>query len=277
MINNIGEREKGSLPFVNMCLRSWMIRLSEDGNLWPQIDTLDYDVWLTEELNKTGVGSRPGKTSFQIMMPTFGNTNAMDTSISAADRMSNEPPKQIMTNEKAADRTSNEPPKQIIANKKIVNSLARKDGPGRISQIQRVGKELRKKLLVSSGTRIQYRSAKRADKALSKLIPGTVDLEHSKAMKDVCGRAAQRMEELLFTNGGAGRLLLTLKYFRERPAMRELKALKKLPNVGVANNNNSIYYTKTEKMNRILTNDLKGFLHFFVGNEAKKKLAEDRD
>ena len=139
-----------------------------------------------------------------------------------------------------------------------------------------MGKELRKKLLVSSGTRIQYRSAKRADKALSKLIPGTVDLEHSKAMKDVCGRAAQRMEELLFTNGGAGRLLLTLKYFRERPAMRELKALKKLPNVGVANNNNSIYYTKTEKMNRILTNDLKGFLHFFCRQRGEKETGGGR-
>ena len=73
---------------------------------------------------------------------------------------------------------------------------------------------------------------------LSKLIPGTVDNEHSKAIKEACCRVAQRMEELLFTNGGADCLLLTLKYFREQPVMRELEALKELPNVGVANNNN---------------------------------------
>ena len=43
MLDNIGSRERASLPFVNMCLRSWMLRLLEDGELWPNLDTLDYD------------------------------------------------------------------------------------------------------------------------------------------------------------------------------------------------------------------------------------------
>ena len=92
-----------------------------------------------------------------------------------------------------------------------MNNLARKAGPERISKIQRVGEDLRKKLLLSNAKRVKYRAPKKANKALSKLIPGPVDGEHTKAMKEACSRAALRMEELSFTNGGADRLLLTLK------------------------------------------------------------------
>ena len=70
MLYNIGEREKRSLPFVNMCLRSWMRRLAEDGNLWPEMDSFDYDVWLAEEVRSRGEDHQVRKTSFQLMMAT---------------------------------------------------------------------------------------------------------------------------------------------------------------------------------------------------------------
>ena len=74
MLDNIGSRERASLLFVDMCHRSWMLRLSEDGDLWSNLDTLYYDDWLAKEMVKPGDGCRPGMTSFQLMMATFGNT-----------------------------------------------------------------------------------------------------------------------------------------------------------------------------------------------------------
>ena len=71
------------------------------------------------------------------------------------------------------------------------------------------------------------------------------------------------MEDVLFSTGGADRLLLTLKYFRERPAMREVEAVKELSTAGVPDDSNKIYYTKAEKMMRIVTNNIKGFIQFF--------------
>ena len=64
MLDNIDERDKRSLSFMNMCLRSWMHRLAEDGNLWPEMESLDYDVWLAEEVRSRGEDHQVGKTSF---------------------------------------------------------------------------------------------------------------------------------------------------------------------------------------------------------------------
>ena len=57
--------------------------------------------------------------------------------------------------------------------------------------------------------------------------------------------------------------MLTLKYFRERPAMREVEALKQLSTSGVPDDSSKIYYTKAEKMMRIVTDNVKGFTQFF--------------
>ena len=71
------------------------------------------------------------------------------------------------------------------------------------------------------------------------------------------------MEDVLFSTGEVDRLLLTLKYFRERPAMREVEAVKELSTAGVPGNSNKTYYTKAEKMMRIVTDNIKGFMQFF--------------
>ena len=57
---------------------------------------------------------------------------------------------------------------------------------------------------------------------------------------DACQRAVRQMEYLLFTNGGAERLLSTLRYFHDRPLIREVGVLKGFSNKSVLTD----YYTK---------------------------------
>ena len=77
----------------------------------------------------------------------------------------------------------------------------------------------------------------------------------SKVM-DACQQAARQMEYLLFTNGGAERLLLTLQYFRDRPLICEVGVLKVFSNKGFSTD----YHTKEENMNDIIVKSLKYFL-----------------
>ena len=263
MLDNIGERDKRSLPFVNMCLRSWMLRLLEDGDLWPEMDSLDYDVWLAKEVHNTGEDNQPGKTSFQLMMATFGNCKP------TAAGKSNAPTAKISM-AKGSVNTSTCPTAQMSITKAPVKSLARKAGPARISKLQQLGGDLRKKILISSELRTRYLRRKQADEALLELVPDTVVSEHTKAVKEACRRAAQRMEDLLFTTGGADRLLLTLKYFCDRPAIRELTVLKELSNNVVSDNGCDKYMTKAEKLNSFIATNLKGFLQFFSRPRGEK-------
>ena len=72
---------------------------------------------------------------------------------------------------------------------------------------------------------------------------------------------------MLFTNGGAEQVLLTLKFFHNRPAIRELGTLKELFN----NDTSSHYYTKEEKMNSAIVKSLKDFLQFFWCKHGRRK------
>ena len=43
LIENIGEREKRCLPFVNMCLCVWMVMLVDDMDLFADTTLLNFD------------------------------------------------------------------------------------------------------------------------------------------------------------------------------------------------------------------------------------------
>ena len=72
MLCLIGEREKKCLPFVNMCLRAWMNRLSDDVDLWSDLTVLDFEKWILEEMESPRPTDRVGKTSYELMMSIFG-------------------------------------------------------------------------------------------------------------------------------------------------------------------------------------------------------------
>ena len=236
MLDNIGERDKRSLPFVNMCLRSWMRRLAEDGNLWPEMDSLDYDVWLAKEVRSRGKDHQAGKTSFQLMMAAFGSyAPPVGKSSSAATSIVG---------------TTSEP-------------VAKVSGTTRTSKLQRLSNDLRNKILIASTLRNKKENATQADKTLLEADPNYAIVEHSRAIKKACADAAKRMEDLLFTTGGADRLLSTLKYFRDRPAIRELNCLNKLSNNGGSDSDKSNRKNQTETLNSFIAKNLKGFLNFF--------------
>ena len=74
LITDIGEREKLCLSLASMCLWTWLKQLGEDTNIESFADPnpLNFDKWLSSEMNKTGGGYHKGKTSYHIMMSTFG-------------------------------------------------------------------------------------------------------------------------------------------------------------------------------------------------------------
>ena len=44
-----------------------------DGNLWPEMDSLEYNDWLTKEVHSIREDNQMTKTSFQLLMDAFGN------------------------------------------------------------------------------------------------------------------------------------------------------------------------------------------------------------
>ena len=74
----IGEKEKKCLPFVNMCLRAWMERLSDDVELWADVSVLDFEKWILTEMEKPIPQDCVGKTSFQLMMSVFGGDQLIE-------------------------------------------------------------------------------------------------------------------------------------------------------------------------------------------------------
>ena len=73
LIALIGERENKCLPFVNMCLRAWKIKLAEDIDLWANLDLLHFEEWIIEEIRHPQDRNRTGKTSYKLMMSIFGD------------------------------------------------------------------------------------------------------------------------------------------------------------------------------------------------------------
>ena len=108
---------------------------------------------------------------------------------------------------------------------------------------------MRNKILIASTLRNNKEHATQADKTLLEADPNYANVEHSRAIKKACADAAKRMEDLLFTTCGADRLLSTLKYFRDRPTIRELNCLKELSNSGGSDHDNSNRKNKTEALN----------------------------
>ena len=72
LVELIGEQEKKCLPFVNMCLRAWMKRLSEDVDLFANLDILDFEQWALDEIENPTPANGKGKTIYQLMMSVFG-------------------------------------------------------------------------------------------------------------------------------------------------------------------------------------------------------------
>jgi hypothetical protein len=50
LVGMIGERDRNCLPFVNMCLRTWLEHLTADPDLWADTYLFDFDKWVAEKM-----------------------------------------------------------------------------------------------------------------------------------------------------------------------------------------------------------------------------------
>ena len=81
LLGIIGERDKNCIPFVNMCLRTWLKRLSVDPDTWSDTYLFDFDKWVEDSLAKPTLSDHHchgGKTSYELMMAVFGNKEEID-------------------------------------------------------------------------------------------------------------------------------------------------------------------------------------------------------
>ena len=118
-------------------------------------------------------------------------------------------------------------------------------------------------LVRASFLRTQLRTNKRATEEIAKVLEEACEGELKKHNMRSCKVAARKMEEILFSVGGAERIMATLRYFKDRPAMREVAHARDLMTSGDKTSNQNLYLSKEEKLNAIIVSSLKGFLGMF--------------
>ena len=81
-----------------------------------------------------------------------------------------------------------------------------------------------------------------------------------------CRNAAREMETILFSTGGAERIVCTMRIFRDRPAMKELLHVKDaMVSNQLQSTDNLSLKSKEERMNSAIVNSLRSFLGLFNG------------
>ena len=203
LVEIIGEQDKKCLPLVNMCLRAWLDRISnnEDGNIWADLSPLSFDNWKEEEMKKASARKHSGKTSYEMMMAVFGPESR---GRNAADE-----PSKPRASEKGRSKTlkTNEP--------------RTTSGSTRISKLQKLGEVVQKRLLRARLLRGNRRITKANEEVLA-AIKESYEGELNANTNRSCHDAARRMEEILFSAGGAVRVVKTLLYFKDRAAVQEV-------------------------------------------------------
>ena len=72
------------------------------------------------------------------------------------------------------------------------------------------------------------------------------------------------MEELLFSVGGAERVVGTLRYFKDRPAVRELHPVRDALGYSA-----QTYFTKEEQLNASIVSGVRGFIGMIKRNRER--------
>ena len=256
LIELIGEREKQCLPLINMCLRAWMDKLSVDMDLWADLSPLDFDKWLADAMTTANIRGYRGKSSYEMMMAIFGEEDSAtgkDTTI-----ISNQPTSSGIKT--ASSNTSNHT--TMSPNINVMNTSNQR--PIRISKVQKIGQVLQEALICSSALCSRYHTHAKADARIQEAVKAAVEGDLNTNSLRRCREAAQKMEEILFTVGGAERLIATLRYFKDQPAVRELlRAREVVLQDGTSSNVMTQFLSKDEKLSALIVAGLKGFVGMF--------------
>ena len=128
-----------------------------------------------------------------------------------------------------------------------------------VSQLNKLGKEIRERLKTSNRLRRKFKYNNKADEEVLAAIGGTSErMLNTYAMRK-CQNATQKMEEVLFFSRVTERLVTMLHYFYNRPQIRELAAAR----VTMDTDDSSVYFPKQKKINATIVKNLTRFLGMF--------------
>jgi hypothetical protein len=260
LLNNIGERDKQCMPFVNMCLRAWMNRLSEDLDLWADLSLLDFDKWLAEEMDRRRAAGYKGKTSYELMMGAFGKADARTSGKSAQNMTAADGSlvREVFGCEIASTEIAGRKSTEVAEQKRKPQAVER------TSRLEKLGEVFRGGLLQASKLRNKYRYNKRANAQVSNAILAAREGSLPPRAMRSCRDAARKMEDILFSAGGAERVVATLRYFKDRPAVREVAAARdELTSSRDSGAGKAEYLSKEERLNGAVIDGLRNFLSMF--------------
>ena len=133
-----------------------------------------------------------------------------------------------------------------------------------MSKIQQLGRVMREAVIHSSLLRGKYRTKDKANEALSAAITKCSEGSVNEYGLRGCRDAARNMEDVLFGVGGAERLVATLRYFKDRPAIRELSHARHMLTAEEKGNSLSkFYFTKEEQLSALVIDGVRDFLGMF--------------
>ena len=221
----IGERDKNCLPFVNMCLRTWLVRLRDNPDVYADKYVFEFDQWVTEKMTQPVTHQHGEKTSYELMVAVFGSSEIEKETSNAGQTPTT-------TAAKANERTS---------------------------KLQRIGEEVKKKLLESHQLQDRKSSITAANKEITAAVEQSKEcgLNHHAIRR--CKEASQQIEDLLFSAGEAERIVTTLRYFRDRNAVQELEKVRNAIDASTFN----ATQTKQVRLQSVLMDGLRTFLAIF--------------
>ena len=243
LVSMICEKDKNCLPFVNMCLRTWIEHLRDDPDLWANTYQFDFDKWVVEKMGEPMSTHCGGKTSYKLMMFVFGKEQG-------------KLPQNTIERPNTDRPTANFTMPEGIPSAKLSSRTSSKS---RSSKIKKIGDMVKRRLIKSNELRGKYRYTRRANDEIKAAIAEIEEDDLNKYAMRSCREAARKMEEILFTAGGAKRIVTTLRYFRERPGVRELGQAKVILDGGKTGK----YSTKEERLQSLVMGGLRDFFAMF--------------
>ena len=144
----------------------------------------------------------------------------------------------------------------------------------RQSKLQTLGNILREGLLQSGNLRRKHGLTIKANDSIVILLTDSSEGERvmdSTSVLRACRNAAREMETILFSTGGAERIVCTMRIFRDRPAMKELLHVKDaMVSNQLQSTDNLSLKSKEERMNSAIVNSLHSFLGLFNGRSGRR-------
>lgn len=258
LLDIIGEQDKKCLPLVNLCLRAWLDKLSEDetGDLWADLSPLSFDKWKANAMINGQMCKHNGKTSYEMMMAIFGQRSHHHGS------------KTALTPATATAHAKKQHPifaqsSYHLKSKATIKHPDDQNPNGKLSRssiLMKLGEVLKNRLLNSRSHRLKRRLTKANEEMLAAIKESSERDLTSKRHRS-CEDAARKMEDVLFSVGGAERVVKTLQYFKDRAAVEELTRVRSAMEAsGVSEN----YLSKEERLSAIVMASVKDFLGIFT-------------